>query len=380
MNTNFKSTSKSCLQSYILPSLTGRGSLLESVALHWGRVCFFLLSLLLFAACSSDNDEQVQQPQPEKSFPLTIEVTENPMTGDGENSSNRAAITDNSSLASFKMDYTYGTSSCSESSIPAAKNSEGKWTSSGTWPSSTVDPGTTEVTWHAYTDGTFNYNSGTPYINFSVDELASGQTDVLVATATDTWANCNGNLSFTFDHACSAVRFYVKKSTNLVKPSANPSDPPTPYTLNISSIKLCNVVKRGKYYFGTSFDTSTWELVDERTEWTLTSDPLNDLGSESYVNLNAADDYLFMIPQALTAWDTTTDIASVTTQSYLEIECNVYQGSTKVFPTTSATYGTAYIPFGTANEKPFLKGKKHEVKINIGKNSLYSGPGTKIIP
>lgn len=368
MNTNFKSTSKSCLQSYILPSLTGRGSFLESVALHWGRVCFFLLSLLLFAACSSDNDEQVQQPQPEKSYPLTIEVTENPMTGDGENSSNRAAITDNSSLASFKMDYTYGTSSCSESSIPAIKNSEGKWTSSGTWPSSTVDPGTTEVTWHAYTDGTFNYNSGTPYINFSVDELATGQKDVLVATATDTWANCSGNLSFTFNHACSAVRFLVKKSSNLVTP--------TPYKVNISSIKLCNVVKQGKYYYG----TKTWELVDTRTEWTLTSDPLIDLGSESYVNLNAADDYLFMIPQELRAWDTTTEIASVTTQSYLEIECNVYQGDTKVFPTTSATYGTAYIPFGTANEKPFLKGKKHEVKINIGKNSLYSGLGTKIIP
>ena len=119
MNTKFKSTSKSCLQSYILPSLTGlratllplggrRGSLLESVALHWGRVCFFLLSLLLFAACSSDNDEQVQQPQPEKSYPLTIEVTENPMTGDGENSSNRAAITDISTLETFYLNYQYG--------------------------------------------------------------------------------------------------------------------------------------------------------------------------------------------------------------------------------------------------------------------------------
>ena len=290
------------------------------------------------------------------------------MTGDGENSSNRAAIINNSSLASFKMDYTYGTSSCSESSIPATKNSEGKWNSSGTWPSTAVETPTIEVTWHAYTGGTFNYNSGTPYINFSVDELASGQTDVLVATATDTWANCNGNLSFTFDHACSAVRFLVKKSSNLVTPKS--------YTVNISSIKLCNVVKQGKYYFG----TKTWELVDTRTEWTLTSGSLDDLSSESYVNLNAADDYLFMIPQALTAWDTTTEIASATTQSYLEIECNVYQGSTKVFPTTSATYGTAYIPFGTADGKPFLKGKKHEVKINIGKNSLYSGPGIKIIP
>ena len=40
------------------------------------------------------------------------------------------------------------------------------------------------------------------------------------------------------------------------------------------------------------------------------------------------------------------------------------------------SHKTAYVPFGTS----FEKGKKYDVKINIGKNSLYSAPNTTIIP
>ena len=37
--------------------------------------------------------------------------------------------------------------------------------------------------------------------------------------------------------------------------------------------------------------------------------------------------------------------------------------------------GTAYIPFGAT----LAAGNQHDVKINIGKNSLYSSANTKII-
>ena len=356
------------LQSYILPSLTGlRATLLPLGGRRgWGRVCFFLLSLLLFAACSSDNDEQVQQPQPEKSYPLTIEVTENPMTGDGENSSNRAAITDNSSLASFKMDYTYGTTD-SESSFTASKDTDGKWTSSGAnWPGDAVDDPGISVNWHAYTGGTFNYNSGNPYINFTVDESAASQKDLLVAKTTDTWTNCSGHLSFTFDHVCSALRFFVKKSTNL-----------NSYTVNITSVRLCNVIKRGKYYFGTP-SWNTDDYIDTRSNYTLYTGTAITLGSGSsdWKPLNGGENditgtnpYLFLIPQTLTAWDTSTPIASVTTQSYIEIECTI-SGTTNYS-------GTAYIPFGIVLAQGTVY---NNLKINIGKNSLYKAPNTLIIP
>ena len=357
------------LQSYILPSLTGRGSLLESVALHWGRVCFFLLSLLLFAACSSDNDEQVQQPQPEKSYPLTIEVTENPMTGDGENSSNRAAITTTSTFGSFKMHYAYegGYSDDEEleSGIVATNDGDGKWTTSGSWPSTVGDEDM--VTWYAQSNGSFLYNSGNPYVSFTVDENATIQKDLLVAKTAGTKKGTNSILSFTFNHVCSALRFFVKKSTNL-----------NSYTVNITSVRLCNVIKQGKYYFGTS-SWNTTEYTSKRSNYTLYTGTAITLGSGSSDwkplnggtnDITGTNPYLFLIPQTLTAWNPTGALGG----TYLEIVCTIKLGESTVYS------GTAYIPFGTADGKPFLKGKKHEVKINIGKNSLYSGPGIKIIP
>jgi hypothetical protein len=167
----------------------------------------------------------------------------------------------------------------------------------------------------------------------------------------------------TFDHVCSALRLFIKKSTNL-----------SAYTLSVSNVTLCNVVKQGYYYFG----TGTWTLPASRASYDIYpgSEPQT-LGSTDYIpmdgdqsNNEATHTYLFMIPQTLTAWDGTTAIASATAQSYLEIECSI----TKTSDSSPVYIGTAYIPFAAT----FLQGVQHDVKINIGQNSLYNSNGTKI--
>ena len=320
----------------------------------------YLLGLLLLAACAND-DEPTGQQVP-NAYPLTIEVTENPLIPDGEEgSSTRAAITTTSSLTTFCMDYVYDTST--HGNEEATINPAGTW-DAGTWPYDAASNGF-NVDWYAHTSYTkagstitsdFNLDgTNRPYISFSVVEDVSKQKDLLVATASGTYTGTNkGKLSFTFDHACSALRFWVKKSTNL-----------NDYTLNISSIVLKNVIKVGKYFF----KTGSWELGATSTDYTLYLGSATSLGSDDYVSLQGDGDYLFFIPQALTAWNHTGELSD----TYLEITCTIKNGENTVYS------GKAYIPFGTANEKPFLKGKKHDVKINIGKNSLYSAPNTKII-
>lgn len=321
------------------------------------KTSMVLLGLALFAACSNDSDEQTtQQPPQPKSYPLTIEVTENPLVQDGEESSsrsNRAAITTTSGLTKFYLDYKYNsTGSDGTEPVEANKNGEGKWTCDAGWPDTDAT-----VNWYAYTNGTFNLNGGTPYINFTVEENVAEQKDLLVATASGTYSGTGGKLSFTFDHACAALRFWVKKSTNL-----------NDYTLSISKVVLCNVVKHAKYHYATGWN----DLYDERSVYTLYSGSAQTLGSTGYIAMDGGTpDYLFMIPQTLTPWDHTTTIASATTQSYLEITCTLSNTSTS----TQVYNGKAYVPFGTT----FAAGKKYDVKINIGKNSLYSGPNTKII-
>ena len=315
------------------------------------KLIIVLLTSLALGACSNSDDDELTSQQP-KFYPMTIEVAENPMIQDGEGGgTTRAAITTNSSLDKFYMSYVYG-SEASSDPITATKGSEGKWSSTGSWPY-TSD----EVTWYAYTDGTFNQTEDAnklPYINFTVEEAAASQHDLLVATASGTYIGTGGKLSFTFDHACSALRFYVKKSTNI-----------NDKTLTVSSIVLKNVIKDGKYYYG----TQSWTLGTTSTDYTLLSSSQT-LASDSYVLLNGSEDdsYLFLIPQTLTAWNPSGALSN----TYLKVTCTITDTSTS----TQVYSGTAYIPFAAT----FEKGTKYDVKINIGKNSLYNSPNNKIIP
>lgn len=331
------------------------------------KINSMLLCLALFAACSSDDDGQVaqdssqDQKQPQKTYPLSIEVAENPMVQEGEGgSSRRAAIINNTTLEKFCMDYVYNTSE--QGSNEASISPSGSW-DGGAWPSGAVEHSPEyNVNWYAHNSYTkvestinsdFNLDGTRPYISFSVVEDASQQKDLLVATASGTYSGTNnGKLTFTFNHVCSALRFWVKKSTNL-----------NDYTLNISSIVLKNVKKSGGYFY----DSEEWENVTTDAQYTLYSGSATALGSESYIPLDGGTpSYLFFIPQTLTAWSTTAALSD----TYLEITCTITDSkSSEVFS------GTAYMPFGLT----FEKGHQKNIKINIGKNSLYSAPNTKII-
>lgn len=315
------------------------------------KVFFYVMAAVALAACSNDDNDIIDNGQ-EQPLPLTITVNETPLhnpNAPAQVPATRTAVTTTSTLTAFTLDYQYYIGDeLMYGNIRATKDGSGKW-SAGTWPKE-ADESTT-VYWFAHTDG--EIPSGGNYLNFTVDELSTAQKDLLVATASGTKASTGGQLSFTFDHACTALRFYVKKATNLKD-----------YTLTVTDIKICNIVSDGKYYFS----TSAWTPGTFRSEYSLYTGSGIILGTEDYMLLNAnEDDFLFMIPQTLTAWDTTTDIASAKAQTYISLECSI----------TGATSfnGTAYIPF-TAT---LAAGMQHDVKINIGKNSLYSGPNTRII-
>lgn len=302
------------------------------------KISGMLLCLALCAACSSDSDDMAQEPVvPQQSYPLTIEVTENPLIVDGEegSGSNKAAITTTSTLESFNLNYWYGVSATGAISPAPSKDTEGKWTTTGSWPSE--DPSVT-VNWYASTNGTFNLNGGNPYINFTVEELASNQKDLLVATASGTYSGTGGKLSFTFDHACSALRFYVKKATNL-----------DGYTLTVTNIVLKHVVKQGSYYYG----TGEWTRDEVRTDYTLFSGSKALTSTTEYQLLNGTESnaYLFVIPQTLTG-------GTGATETYIEVAWESNYGGT--------SSGTAKIPL----TKTLEKGNQYNVKINIGTTTL----------
>ena len=309
------------------------------------KLWILLLIATGLAACS--NDDEVA---PAQEHPITVTISEKPFTAPTSNAaavrSTRAAITTTETFSAFSIDYVYG-SAPSRGSRTATKTA-GTWTVGGSWPD-------TEniVNWYAHSDGTFyldENDNNKPYVSFTVDENAAQQKDLLVSTLSKSYDECSGHLNFTFDHACAAVKFYAKKANNL-------SD----YTLTVSSVKLSGVVKAGNYYY----NTSTWTLGDAKSSYTLYDGTAKTLSISDFEALGATDaPYLFLIPQTLTAWTPSPAPAN----TYLELTCVISKDG-------SVFNGTAYIPFGAT----LAGGTQYDVKINIGKNSLYDSNGNNII-
>lgn len=318
-----------------------------------------LFCLALCAACSSDNDEPVVVQPPVTSYPLTIEVSENPLIPDGQEArgETRAPITTTATLTAFNLNYVYGGTWSGENPMTVTNNGNGEWTTSASWPDGAAGTDV-EVTWYASTSGTF-LNRNNPYIAFTVEADAAKQKDLLVAKTSGKYSDYYPNgenvksLSFTFDHACTALKFYVKKAKNLKD-----------YTLKVSNIKLKNVVNSGTYNYG----SGEWTL-GTNSDFTLLSTETT-LSSDSYTLLNGNEEnsYLFMIPQTLKAWSPEQALSDC----YLEIVCEITKDGNTVYRSTANN--PFYIPFSAT----FVKGYQHDVKINIGMNSLYSAQNTKI--
>ena len=364
------------------------------------KLFLWMLLVPFVLACSSDNDFEDPVPTPNPTptpqlYPLSISVGENPLVDDAPSSSNKgmlkAPITFLNTLVEFNLSYIYETGEgdnpyASGTTAEKPKNDRnGHWKNGESgqlgWPDYASpaigsDP-TIPVTWYAYTEfrGNVvldNLNNGNkdPYLNFTVEEAVTDQKDLLVAKKTDTWNNCKGVMFFLFDHACSAIKFYMKKATNI-----------SSHNIVVKDVKLYNIKNTGRYYLERE---TPWNNVDFSP--TSTPSPYYSVFTlydsekhngfdltDTYQPLHSGaldeddeddDDYLFMIPQVVSHWNPNSEVATNTSGSYLKI----------VF-TIDSEEKTGYVPFSGT----FVMGHKHYVYVNLGKNSLRNASGGLII-
>ena len=253
------------------------------------------LSLLVacaFAACS-DSDAPEEQPAAKRL--LTVEVSENPLTDEATGApalgiTRTANYTTTETLNAFSMNYT-------GSNKYDLTKSGSTWTTND-WPEHVNN--SDRLDFYAYTGGTFNYNNGEPYVEFTVDDVnAFKQHDLLVAVHEDiAFSDAEGTVSLSFDHACAVVQFNVQL-TNTLRAELG-SD------LTVNSIVLQNVNKEGQYHYA----DKSWKDVKTPTSFELTSGSMT-VKSELQ---GLPCGYLFMIPQSRDA--------------NLEVNCTI-QGSAK---------------------------------------------------
>jgi len=247
------------------------------------KIFFFtFLSAAFLAACSSDDqDEPKQEPRL-----ITVEVTENPLldaSGTPKQLPTRTeAATTSESLAAFSMNYT------GDYNYKFSKNDVGSW-NTNTWPVSGND---TKIDFYAYNAGTFYWNSGNPYLNFTMDATASNQTDLLVAThKAISFNDAGGKVSLDFDHACAAVKFNIYKTAGVGDKS-----------VIVKSVVLAGVRNKGDYYYnneGTKWqflpgtDSNTYDGYSSAS-YTLTTGDITLTTDKQVLPCG----YLFLIPQS----------------------------------------------------------------------------------
>lgn len=233
------------------------------------KIFFFtFLTAAFLAACSSDDqDEPKQEPRL-----ITVEVTENPLldaNGTPKQLPTRtAAATTSETLSAFSMNY-------EESQYKYEKNGE-TW-SSYTWPVQD----NSKIDFYAYNDGDFLWNSGNPYLSFTMDASASNQTDLLVAThKAISYNDAKGKVSLDFDHACAAVKFNIYKTDGVGEKS-----------VTVTSVELSGVKNQGDYYYNKE---TKWQSLSGSASYTLTDSNITLTTSKQALPCG----YLFLIPQS----------------------------------------------------------------------------------
>ncbi len=234
------------------------------------KIFFFtFLSTAFLAACSSDDqDEPKQEPRL-----ITVEVTENPLldaNGTPKQLPTRtAAATTSESLSAFFMNYT-------------GDNKYSFEKTGGSW--NTIDwpvQDNSKIDFYAYNAGNFLWNSGNPYLSFTMDASAFNQTDLLVATHKDiSYNDVKGKVSLVFDHACAAVKFNIYKTAGVGEKS-----------VTVKSVMLSGVSDQGDYYYN---EDTKWQSLSGSASYTLTTGDITLTTSKQVLPCG----YLFLIPQS----------------------------------------------------------------------------------
>lgn len=279
------------------------------------------MSVIALAACG-DNDDAVTTPVKPAPTPrlLTVEVSENPMQ-DNEASAREmkrtAAATTTATLSSFTMNYT-------DAWYNNFTKTGGTW-STADWPYGVNE--NTKIDFYAYNAGSFQWNSGTPYVSFTMDEDAFSQKDLLVATHKQiSYNDAKGKVSLTFDHACAAVQFQICQTKTVTEQK---------HSFTINSVVLKNVHKDGDYNYD-----SGWTLGSNLTDLTLTNSTIT--LTTAYQLLPCQ--WLFLIPQSQDGIQ-------------LEIKYTVDEGAEK----------TKILNVGTDS---WEQGKQYTVNIRVGSSFL----------
>lgn len=241
------------------------------------------------------------------------------------------------------------------------------WTTTATyeWPSGNVD-------FYALYPASMTLNTADKTINYTVPTAVSSQADILydVITAAKGDVAVTKNpvvknaVPITFHHALAQIAFKGKVKADNKE-----------WTVNVNGIEICNVASTGTF----SLTTKAWSTLT--TPATFALGMSTSLGAISFyevdgtteaqaTNLTADDGAMLLIPQALSAWDRSTNV-SATTGCYLIVTFHVCNNGTDLYGTADSPV-KVYVPFDNTNTI-WEPGKRYVYTLQFG--SGYDADG-----
>ncbi len=202
-------------------------------------------------------------------------------------------------------------------------------------------------------------------LSYTVPTDCDSQVDLMYTTVLDAsnsdrngtadGETTTGGVPLEFGHALAQVLFSVKTGSTALE-------------IDVESIEVSNVIGEGDF----DILNDSWDLGStiEDFSYTLTT-PITGISTTLTAITSSTAGALLMIPQTLTAWDTTDAIAD-TDASYVKVMCKIKGNSASDYLWGSEdSYGAVYIPFATT----WTMGNKYTYTLTFGDSGSTSGGG-----
>lgn len=298
---------------------------------------FFLLlplAALMFASCSSENDDMTVVNYPEGAiwFSSGLDATRGLTTASNFRAFNVTAL---------HSDVNYAFTDLAVTSTNGSTWTYGDPTDETTikyWPSDNTD-----ISFYAYAPValkslvTISEDRGKKITGFQQVQTLAEQTDVLTAIATgNKSSNAYTGVILDFKHALSQIVIQAKNSD-----SEN-------YQIKVKGVKLCRVNDSGDLTYQTAVDGyPTWGNLSGSQSFMKKGETAVTLTS-SVQNIMFGTDNFLMVPQALTAW---TGSASDTEGAYLSVLCQISRKDgenwVQTYPTEAGKFAFSAVPINT---------------------------------
>ena len=252
------------------------------------------------------------------------------------------------------------------------------WDGNQNWPDDYIgESASRKLTFYAY-----NYNdkdedqddvtnispdeNGRAAISVVVDDNFDNQTDLLAGKNIVCYNDHNGIVPMTFDHISAAVQVRLKKTSSLSN-----------YTVKVGEVVLHNILGNGEYAFDED-NENCWSLYGNPADYVITA--YNDAVSqgdddgditikEDYQLLSKENDYLFLLPQKLKGWNK----EGSPEDSYIEIQCKIYNEADEYKVGKATEYGSVYLPLDAELKMGYI----NKLNISMG-TALRDKDGHKI--